>query len=79
MNGMRMNQFVAPTSFITSISLRLANIAVRIVFQIRPTAVPSRTIHSAVVTHRMKPDSLLMTLTYSAGERTSSTPGLPRN
>ncbi len=34
MNGRRMNQLVAPTSFITSISRRRANIAVRIVFQI---------------------------------------------
>ena len=34
MNGSRMNQLVAPTSFITSISRRRANIAVRIVFQI---------------------------------------------
>src|SRR5438067_808303 len=32
MNGIRMNQFVAPTSFITSISRRRANIAMRIEF-----------------------------------------------
>ena len=38
MNGTRMNQFVAPTSFITSISRRRANMAVRIVFQINITA-----------------------------------------
>ena len=37
MNGRRMNQFVAPTSFITSISRRRAYIAVRIVFQISST------------------------------------------
>ena len=42
MNGMRMNQSVAPTSFITSISRRRANIAVRIVFQISSTAANSR-------------------------------------
>ena len=42
MNGRRMNQFVAPTSFITSISRRLANIAVRIVFQISSTVAASR-------------------------------------
>ena len=42
MNGRRMNQLVAPTSFITSISRRLANIAVRIVFQIRSTVAASR-------------------------------------
>ena len=34
MNGTRMNQFVAPTSFITSISRRRANMAMRIVFRI---------------------------------------------
>ena len=33
MNGTRMNQFVAPTSFITSISRRRANIATRIVLR----------------------------------------------
>ena len=41
MNGMRMNQLVAPTSFITSISRRRANMAVRMVFQIRMSE-PSR-------------------------------------
>ncbi|MEZ5251328.1 MAG: hypothetical protein R2713_19550 [Ilumatobacteraceae bacterium] len=38
-----MNQFVAPTSFITSISRRRANIAVRIVFQMSSTAENSST------------------------------------
>ncbi len=38
MNGTRMNQLVAPTSFITSISRRRANMAVRIVLKIRSTA-----------------------------------------
>ena len=38
-----MNQLVAPTSFITSISRRRANIAVRIVFQINRTAANSST------------------------------------
>ena len=42
MKGIRMNQLVAPTSFITSISRRRANIAVRIVFQISPMAAISR-------------------------------------
>ena len=44
MNGMRMNQSVAPTSFITSISRLRANMAVRIVFQISKMAAKSRTI-----------------------------------
>ena len=35
MNGPRMNQFVAPTSFITSISRRRAKIESRIVLAIR--------------------------------------------
>ena len=43
MNGNRMNQLVAPTSFITSISRRRANIAVRIVFQISRTDANSST------------------------------------
>ena len=42
MNGTRMNQSVAPTSFITSISRLRANIAVRIVFQISRMAANSR-------------------------------------
>ena len=49
MNGMRMNQSVAPTSFITSISRRLANIAVRIVFQINSTAANMSAIARPVV------------------------------
>ena len=40
MNGIRMNQSVAPTSFITSISRRRAKIAVRIVFQMSSTFGP---------------------------------------
>ena len=45
MNGPRTNQFVAPTSFITSISRRRAKIDSRIVFAIRSVdAVTSRTI-----------------------------------
>ena len=38
MNGTRTNQFVAPTSFMISISRRRANMAVRMVFQISMTA-----------------------------------------
>ena len=44
-----MNQSVAPTSFITSISRRRANIAVRIVFQMRSEAAAMRAIHRPVV------------------------------
>ena len=49
MNGIRMNQSVAPTSFITSISRRRAYIAVRIVFQINSTAANMRAIARPVV------------------------------
>ena len=55
MNGMRMNQSVAPTSFITSISRRRANIAVRIVFQISRTAANSRAIDRITVYSPTKP------------------------
>ena len=42
MNGPRTNQFVAPTSFITSISRRREKIESRIVFAIRSDAEMSR-------------------------------------
>ena len=43
MNGPRTNQFVAPTSFITSISRRREKIERRIVFAISRTDAASRT------------------------------------
>ena len=43
MNGPRTNQFVAPTSFMTSISRRREKIDSRIVFAIRSTDAPRRT------------------------------------
>ena len=43
MNGPRTNQFVAPTSFITSISRRREKIDSRIVFAIRSTEAASST------------------------------------
>ena len=42
MNGPRTNQFVAPTSFITSISRRRAKIESRIVFAISSVEAASR-------------------------------------
>ena len=42
MNGTRMNQLVAPTSFITSISRRRANIAIRMVLRMSRPAANSR-------------------------------------
>ena len=43
MNGTRMNQLVAPTSFMTSISRRRANIAMRIVLRMSRHAAMSST------------------------------------
>ena len=75
MNGMRMNQFVAPTSFITSISRRRANIAVRMVFQMRPMATASKTSDMMSVTLRTKPERVDMTSNSSSASATASTPG----
>ena len=50
MNGTRMNQSVAPTNFITSISVRRENMAVRMVFQMRMTATARRTSDMPIVT-----------------------------
>ena len=44
MNGIRMNQFVAPTSFITPTSRRRAKIAIRIAFRISTSDETSSTI-----------------------------------
>ncbi len=51
MNGIRMNQFVAPTSFMTATSRLLAKIARRIVFKMRTVADSSRTKASTKRTH----------------------------
>jgi len=53
MNGPRTNQFVAPTSFITSISRRRAKIESRIVFAIKRVAAMSR-----MITAEMKTTSI---------------------
>ena len=52
MNGRRTNQFVAPTSFITSISRRLEWIERRIVFAISSTAAIAR-IRISAADHRL--------------------------
>ena len=79
MNGPRMNQFVAPTSFITSISRRRAKIDRRIVFAISSVdAVTSRTtatrktiqITSAIVSTRFA-----VLLPQRTSLRARSTPG----
>ena len=58
---MRMNQSVAPTSFITSISRLRANMAVRIVFQISNTAAINRAIDKMTVYSPTNPLSLEIT------------------
>ena len=75
MNGPRMNQFVAPTSFITSISRRRAKIDRRIVFAIRSVdAVTS----STTATRKTTQITSAIVRTRRAVELpqwTSSTPG----
>ena len=78
MKGMRMNQLVAPTNFITSISRRRANIAVLMVFQMRATATPKSTTDITMVTVRTKPDNVEMTWNSSSASETPSTLGRPR-
>ena len=74
MNGMRTNQFDAPTSFITSISRRRANVARRIVLTMRNSDDASSTneittkIQRTVLVTSMRPFSA------SPGVSTDSTP-----
>ena len=75
MNGMRMNQSVAPTSFITSISRRRANIAVRIVFQMSSPDENISAIHRPVVYVLTKPCSLLIRSSCSSASVTLYTAG----
>ena len=79
MNGMRMNQSVAPTSFITSISRRRANIAVRIVFQISRMAANSRVIDRITVYRPTKPLSLEITSSCSSASTMFDTLGSSRS
>jgi hypothetical protein len=51
MNGMRMNQFVAPTSFITATSRRRAKIAMRMVLRISSAAESSSTPAMTAIPH----------------------------
>ena len=78
MNGTRMNQFVAPTSFITSISRRRANIAVRIVFQISRMAASSRKIDSSRSRNPKKLCSCVIRLDLVLGEARRRTPRAAR-
>ena len=51
MNGRRMNQFVAPTSFITETSRRRAKMAMRMVFKMSTAADSSSTSATTMKTH----------------------------
>ena len=80
MNGMRTNQFDAPTSFITSISRRRAKVASRIVFTIRNSDDASRTPaidDEGAAGSSGSPSS--RRLIWSCGVLTSSTPGIASN
>ena len=71
-----MNQLVAPTSFMTSISRRRANIAMRIVFRISRPAAPSRnTATSSMPTVRLD-ESCWTRRIVSVADATCFTPGL---
>ena len=70
-----MNQLVAPTNFITSISLRLANMAVRMVFQISSADANSSTSAITSVRGPKKLFSSPSTATASSGVFTSMTLG----
>ena len=74
MNGTRTNQFDAPTSFITSISRRRANVARRIVFTMRNSDDASRTSESTMKIHRTVLVTSIRPFSASPGVPTSSTP-----
>ena len=78
MKGTRINQLVAPTSFMTSISRRRANMAVLMVFQMRATATPKSTTDMTMVTVRTKPDKVEIIWNSSSASETPSTFGSPR-
>ena len=77
MNGTRMNQLVAPTSFITETSRRRAKMAMRMVFRIRTAAETIRTMAMARQTHfetLITVSSLWMVCCGSVTERTPAVP-----
>ena len=79
MNGTRMNQLVAPTSFITSISRRRANMAMRIVLRINRPAAPRRKAAMTKMPTVRRLDSCWMSLMVSEANTTLSTPDLSEN
>src|SRR5579862_1838247 len=75
MNGIRMNQFVAPTSFITATSRLLAKIASLIVFKISTVAERSSTKASTKNTHWDTCTNVSRFFMYWAGDVTAFTFG----
>ena len=75
MNGTRMNQLVAPTSFITSISRRRANMAIRMALRISSSAATSRPAPTTNMARWAKFDTPVTVLTLSLTSLASSTPG----
>ena len=77
MKGTRMNQLVAPTSFITDTSRRRAKIAMRMELRIRTAAEMMRTMAMARQTHfetLMTVSSLWMVCWGSVTDRTPDVP-----
>ena len=74
MNGPRTNQFVAPTSFITSISRRREKIESRIVFAISNTEAPRSTSTAIRKTSSITRATLRMRLESFCPSLTVSTP-----
>ena len=79
MNGSRMNQLVAPTSFITDTSRRRAKMAMRMVLRMSTDADRSSTTATARKTHWRIRITLCMVLICWPGYLTANTPGTPLN
>ena len=79
MNGNRMNQLVAPTSFITDTSRRRAKMAMRMVLRMSTEADSSSTTATARKTHCRTRITLCMVLICCPGYLTAKIPCLPLN
>ncbi len=76
MNGSRMNQLVAPTSFITETSRRRAKMAMRMVLRMSTDADSRSTTATERNTHWRMRITLCMVLICWPGYLTDCTPGL---
>ena len=77
MNGTRMNQLVAPTSFITDTSRRRAKMAMRMVFRMRTAAETMSTMAMARQTHFETLITVSSLWMVCWGSVTDSTPAVP--